>query len=369
MSDIPSSKKMLLEVKNLRVHFDLPGGPVDVLDGVSWDLHEGETLCVVGESGSGKTVMTHALMGLLPVEPGVIGGQIITHFEGTPTNLLQGIENYVRVSESRGRRRIEKKAGWQRTYRARVKQHLVGKVGLIFQNPRNALDPLWTIGAQLVESVKLARPGISEDDAHKQAMEWLARVHIDRAGEVFRLYPHELSGGMCQRAAIAQILALRTPVVIADEPTTGLDATIQAGILGLLKEVQREYGLSVILITHDFAVVERLADRILVLFRGRQMEWGDADPILEEGPGVHPYTRELLRNVRALEAGDVLAAAGELRIPGGRAESTGCNYFPFCPLAAQNDGFGGRCRKERPPLYPLGVDHQVACFAAAEVRS
>lgn len=368
MSHTPSPKKMLLEVKDLRVHFDLPAGPVDVLDGVSWELREGETLCVVGESGSGKTVMTHALMGLLPVEPGVIGGQIITHFSGTPVNLLQGIENYVQVAQGKDHKRIHKKAGWRRTYQARVKQHLVGKVGLIFQNPRNALDPLWTIGAQLVESVKLARPGIDDKDAYKQALEWLARVHIDRAGEVFRLYPHELSGGMCQRAAIAQILALRTPVVIADEPTTGLDATIQAGILGLLKEVQREYGLSVILITHDFAVVERLADRILVLFRGRQMEWGDADPILEEGPGVHPYTRELLRNVRALEAGDVIAAAGELRLPGGKAETTGCNYLPFCPLAAQTDGFAGRCRKERPPLLSVGNDHQVACFSGMEVR-
>ena len=124
------------------------------------------------------------------------------------------------------------------------------------------------------------------------------------------MYPHELSGGMCQRAAIAQILALRTPVVIADEPTTGLDATIQAGILDLIKQVQREYGLSVLLITHDFGVVERLADRILVMYDGNQIELGDADSILAPGARIHPYTQGLLANVRALEAGDLRAATG-----------------------------------------------------------
>lgn len=302
----------LLSVQDLRVRFELPTGALDAVKGVSWELGRGEILCVVGESGSGKTVMTHALMGLLNVEPGIVGGHIWVNFDGTPRDLLAGLDEHIVITERGGRVRYRRKAGWRRTYQARSREFLVGRIGLIFQNPRNALDPLFTIGSQIGESVRLAEPDLSGKAARERAADWLRRVHIDRVGEVMHMYPHELSGGMCQRAAIAQILALRTPVVIADEPTTGLDATIQAGILDLIKGVQREYGLSVLLITHDFGVVERLADRILVMCNGDQIEIGAADDILAPGAQVHPYTAHLLRNVRALEEGNLEAAsAGE----------------------------------------------------------
>ena len=300
---------LLLTVEDLRVRFEMPAGPVDALKGVNWSLYGGEILCIVGESGSGKTVMTHTLMGLVSTAPGVIGGHIRVHFDGEPVDLLEGLDGYITKRKFLKRERYHRKAGWQRLYQQRVKEHLLGRLGLIFQNPKNALDPLWNVGDQITESVRIARPDAGRREAREEALEWLRRVHIDRASQVAGLSPHELSGGMCQRVAIAQILALRTPVVIADEPTTGLDATIQAGILDLIKEVQREYGLSVLLITHDFGVVERLADRILVLFKGDQIQIGQAEDILRPGAQNHPYTAELLSNVRALEMGDLRAVS------------------------------------------------------------
>lgn len=295
----------LLRVEDLRIRFEGPGQALDALKGVNWDLYPGEILCVVGESGSGKTVMTQALMGLVSTKPGIIGGQITANFEGQDIPMLAGLEAYLSVRGEGDERRHRLKAGWQRRYKKRVQETLVGRIGMIFQNPRNALDPLWSVGKQLIESVAIADPSLTGKALKDAARDWLRRVHIDKVDEVFALYPHELSGGMCQRVAIAQILALQTPVVIADEPTTGLDATIQAGILDLIKEVQRDYNLSVLLITHDFGVVERLADRILVLFKGEQIEIGDADRILAPGAKLHPYTQTLLNSVRALEMGDL----------------------------------------------------------------
>lgn len=361
----------LMEVEGLRVRFELANGPLEVIDNVSFTLKKGEILCVVGESGSGKTVMMHTLLGLLGVKPGVIGGHLVTHFGGRRQDLLENLPDYLTHRTVQGRERIDKKSGWDRLYTRRTRTLLGRHLGLIFQNPRNALDPLLTVGAQIEESVRMLKPSAPRDEVRAEAIEWLKRVQINHASEVAAQYPHQLSGGMCQRVAIAQILALRPEVLIADEPTTGLDATIQASILDLIKDVQQEFGLSVMLITHDFSVVERLADRILVLFRGRLLELGDADSILMPHARLHPYTGALLRNVRVLEGAggtEQIAAVGrEAQRP--RLARTdllpGCNYLPLCPVAAAGgDELIAQCQSEMPELVSLGAHHKVRCHVA-----
>ena len=226
------------------------------------------------------------------------------------------------------------------------------------------------VGDQIRESVMTSSPNLSKEEAWEDALRWLRRVQINHVDEVARQYPHQLSGGMCQRVAIAQILALRPEVLIADEPTTGLDATIQASILDLIKDVQTEFNLSVMLITHDFSVVERLADRILVLFRGRLLELGEADAILPPGARLHPYTSNLLKNVRVLEG-----AGGEEQIraigkqyqqgrPPRIGARQGCNYLPHCPVAAAGgEALQARCAADLPPFVALSAGHELRCHA------
>lgn len=371
----PEPAETLLEVRDLRVRFELSSGPLEVIDGISFSLKRNEILCVVGESGSGKTVMMHSILGLVSVAPGVIGGQIVTHFAGQDVDLLEGLPGYLRSQRHGDREVVSKRPGWERLYRRRTAAMLGKHMGLIFQNPRNALDPLMTIGAQIVESVRSVRKDASGDEARAEAVSWLERVRIDRAEEVFNLYPHQLSGGMCQRVAIAQILALRPDVLIADEPTTGLDATIQVGILDLIKEVQREFGISVLLITHDFGVVERLADRILVLFRGRLLEYGEAEEILSTSVRLHPYTSDLLRNVRVLEGAggaEQIAEVGERarRPKAPRVDGVpGCNFLPLCPVAAQGGpALIARCQGETPGFTALSAHHHVRCHVADKLE-
>lgn len=367
------SQSPLLDVQNLRVRFELPTGALEVVRDISFSLMPNEILCIVGESGSGKTVMMHSLLGLLPVGPGVIGGNIWARVAGVRTNLLEGLERFVRW-KSVGRRKIAtKRAGWDRLYARRTRSLMGRQLGLIFQNPRNALDPLMTAGQQIVESVRRTRPEASLEAARAEALEWLERVHIDRATAVFDLYPHQLSGGMCQRVAIAQILALRSRILIADEPTTGLDATIQVGILDLVREVQRELGISVLLITHDFSVVERLADRILVLFRGQLMEEGGADELLLPGARLHPYTAELLRNVRVLEGagGDQIERLGESvqeAYPPRDDTAAGCIFYRMCPLImAGDEAMNQRCAGEQPPLKAISATHRIRCHVPERI--
>lgn len=365
----------LIEVRDLRVRFELESGPFEVIDNVSFTLNREEVLCVVGESGSGKTVMMHTLLGLVNAKPGVVQGHIITHFGGQTVDLLEGLDDYVRVGQRNGQPYLEKKPGWERLYAQRTARLLGRNLGLIFQNPKNALDPLMTVGHQIMESVQTVEPTLSKEALREQAISWLKRVQINHADQVFSLYPHQLSGGMCQRVAIAQILALRPEVLIADEPTTGLDATIQASILDLIKDVQREFKLSVMLITHDFSVVEKLADRVLVLFRGRLLELGDADNVLMPRARLHPYTATLLRNVRVLEgsgsAEQIEAVGREAQRPRlSRASAAkGCNYVTLCPLLqAAGSAVTGQCEGEIPELRSIGPHHLVRCHLAQDLK-
>jgi len=249
----------ILSVKDLAVEFETYGGTVKAVRGVSFDVTRGETLAIVGESGCGKSVTVQSLMGLIPTPPGKITG-------GTATLNGKNILN-LPAAEANKFRGVE--------------------VGMIFQDPMSSLNPTMTIGDQIAETLKVHR-GKSDQEAGKLAVELLERTHIPEAPKRAKQYPFEFSGGMLQRAMIAQSLACNPAILIADEPTTALDVTIQAQILELMLELQRTENMSIILITHDLAVVARMADRVAVMYAGQVIESGTVDDIFYRSS--HPYT-------------------------------------------------------------------------------
>ncbi|GAB3446094.1 ABC transporter ATP-binding protein [Actinophytocola sediminis] len=320
----------LLEVDDLFVEFHTRDGVARVLNGVSYHVDAGETLAVLGESGSGKSVTAQAVMGILDVPPAVVkGGSIRYHGE----DLLQ-------VTEQR---------------RAEVRAE---GIAMIFQDALSALNPVYTVGFQIEEQLRV-RLGMSRKDARKRAIELLDLVRIPNAARRVRQYPHEFSGGMRQRAMIAMSLALDPEMLIADEPTTALDVTVQAQIMDLLKEIQTERRMGMILITHDLGVVAEVADRIAVMYAGRIVEYSDAVS-LYRNPG-HPYTSGLMESLPRLDLkGQELKTIKGLP-PSLLAIPPGCPFHPRCPLAED------RCRTEVPTEHRLGLGRTSKCHFAEEV--
>ncbi|GGP59856.1 ABC transporter ATP-binding protein [Saccharothrix coeruleofusca] len=320
----------LLEVEDLHVEFRTRDGVAHVLNGVTYHVQAGETLAVLGESGSGKSVTAQAVMGILDTPPAfVTGGSVRFRGEELLTATPQ-------------RRREVRAEG----------------IAMIFQDALSALNPVFTVGFQIEEQLRLRR-GMSRRDARKRAVELLDLVRIPHAAQRVRDYPHQFSGGMRQRAMIAMSLALDPEVLIADEPTTALDVTVQAQIMDLLAELQRERRMALVLITHDLGVVAEVADRIAVMYAGRIVEHSDALSLFR-APG-HPYTEALLRSLPHLESkGTKLETIkglppSLLRIP------PGCPFHPRCPRAEQV------CSLEVPPQVPLGSGRTSACHFALEV--
>jgi peptide/nickel transport system ATP-binding protein len=314
----------LLSVRNLETQFHTDEGVVRAVDGVSFDVHRGETVCLVGESGSGKTVTGESLTRLVRSPPGeVAGGEI--YFDG---------RNVLEMSE------------------AELRDLRGGRVGHIFQNPQGALNPVYTVGWQIVEAIQL-HEDVSKSAARARAVDLLDRVGIPEATRRFGDYPHEFSGGMKQRVAIAMALATNPDLLVADEPTTALDVTIQNQILRLLSELQEEFDMSVLLITHDLGVVAEVADRVVVVYAGKVMERGDVFDVFERPS--HPYTRALLHCLPG--RGEALQGIGG-RLPSATDPPPGCRFHPRCDHAVE------ACREgEQPPLYPLvdDGDHVVSC--------
>ena len=322
----------LLEVKNLKTQFFTSAGVVRAVDDVSYDVEEGETLAVVGESGCGKSVSAMSILRLIPWPPGkVVGGTI--HFMG---------EDLLTVSEDE-----------IRTIRGR-------KISMVFQEPMTSLNPVLSIGLQLTETMQ-HHLGLSLEAANKRAVELLARVGIADPERRLDQYPHHLSGGMRQRVMIALALSCDPKLIIADEPTTALDVTIQAQILELMKELTRELGVALIVITHNLGIVARYADRVNVMYAGKMIEMGQAKQIYHDP--LHPYTLGLLASVPRMDQ-----PRGERLVPiiGQPPDLTrldnGCAFRARCRFAID------RCSNEIPSLQETGDGHSVACWRANEIR-
>ena len=320
----------LLSVRDLRVHFEIEDGTVRAVDGVSFDLRRGETLGIVGESGSGKSVTNLAILRLIPEPPGrIVSGELL--FNGQDLLALPARE----MRRIRGRR-----------------------IGMIFQDPMASLNPFLSISKQLTEVTEL-HLGHTREQARAHAVGMLEMVGIPDAAARRRSYPHEFSGGMRQRVMIAMALSCQPELLIADEPTTALDVTIQAQILELIKKLKRDIGTSVVLITHDLGVVAGMADKIIVMYAGRVFENAPTRELFAR-PG-NPYTKGLLRCVP-----DPTADRGELyQIPGLPPDTAhlppGCPFAPRCELAEEI------CRREYPPFVQLNAEHHSLCHFAEQV--
>ncbi len=316
---------VVLEVQDLRTYFQTRWGTVKAVDGVSFSVRAGETLGVVGESGSGKSVTMNSLMRLVPSPPGrIVGGKVI----------LDG-QDVLELSE----REMSRVRG--------------SKIGIILQDPMTSLNPVFTIGNQVRETISIHQH-IPRRSVFEMAVDVLRKVRIPAAEVRVRDYPHQMSGGMRQRVVGAIGISCQPLVLIADEPTTSLDATIQAQYLKLLKDIQQESGLAIIFITHDFGIVAKMCDRVAVMYAGKIVEMGDVRSIFNRPS--HPYTEALLNSVPKMEADVDRLTSIEGQPPAMHEQLTGCPFAPRCPYVME------RCSVEYPPETQVADGHSASCW-------
>ena len=323
----------LLEVRHLATEFATEQGIARALDDISFSLKAGETLGIVGESGCGKSVTSLSIMRLLPKPAGrIVGGEVI--FDGTD---LLGLP-------------------------ADDMHHIRGnRIAMIFQEPMTALNPVYRVGRQLEETLLLHKPELGEAERRQACIAMLEKVGIPAPERRLREYPHQLSGGMRQRVMIAMALLCDPDILIADEPTTALDVTIQAQILQLLRDLQRENGMSIIFITHDFGVIAEICDRVVVMYGGRIIEQAEILELFDHP--VHPYTRGLLQAIPKLDTQPKsLLKTIPGMVPSLFEMPVGCRFQNRCEFVEE------RCRQEIPPLEGDADGHQVRCFRAEEFR-
>jgi len=327
---------IVLDVKNLQTVFFTNSGLFKAVDNLSFQVRRGETLAIVGESGCGKSVSALSVMRLVPDPPGrIVGGAVL--LEGKD---LLGLDD-----------------GEMRDIRG-------NRISMIFQEPMTSLNPVMRIGDQITEAVRLHQT-MTKKQAWDKAVEMLHLVRIPEPARRAQDYPHQLSGGMRQRAMIAMALTCRPALLIADEPTTALDVTIQAQILALMLELQKELGMGLILITHDLGVVAQTAQRVVVMYAGRKVEEANVDDLFANP--LHPYTRGLMASIPALPSERGRSDARLAEIPGMVPALTrlpkGCAFAPRCTLAIK------RCQEESPPLAEFGGSHTAACWRAGEMAA
>lgn len=328
-----SEQESVIKVRDLIIEFDTPKGRKRVVDRVSFEVAPGEVLGILGESGSGKTMSTQALLGLIDGLPGVMGGGISFTHQGQSIELLDGLMGCIKGA---GDNAVKQDRAWQQRSR-KIMRPIWGKqITAIFQNPRRSLDPLMTIGAQLTESIIYASTKVRAEvptpaQARQEALEWLERVQMVNPPRVYVSYPHELSGGMCQRAMIAVALACRPAVLVADEPTTGLDATVRAQIVTLLQTLVREARCAMLYISHDIREVLYITDRVIVMRHGKVIERSSTEA-LKLGTGErHPYTQSLL------DASGVVGATAQSATLE-EARSTSALASEFTPVVLEAKG-------------------------------
>jgi oligopeptide/dipeptide ABC transporter ATP-binding protein len=327
----------LLEIDDLKTYFFTSAGVVKAVDGVSCSVRSGQTLGVVGESGCGKSVTALSILRLVADPPGrIVGGAI----------RLQG-RNLLAL----GQQQMEEIRG--------------NEISMIFQEPMTSLNPLYTVGQQVSEAIALHQR-LPKRTAMVKAVEMLRRVSIPEPDQRAHSYPHQMSGGMRQRVMIAMALSCNPKVLIADEPTTALDVTIQAQILELMRELQQAYGMAVVLITHDMGVVAENADRVVVMYAGRKVEEADVDDLFQRP--AHPYTRGLLESIPHLDAAGQAGAPrvrlNEIKgmVPSLAKLPAGCSFAPRCGHASE------LCRASAPPLKEHWPSHWVACWHASRMQ-
>ncbi|HET7363099.1 MAG TPA: ABC transporter ATP-binding protein [Burkholderiales bacterium] len=317
----------LLDVRGLRTVFGTEQGEVRAVDGVDFSLGRGRTLGIVGESGCGKSVTALSIMRLVPQPPGhIVGGEVL--FDG---------EDLLKLPESR------------------VRSLRGDKLSMIFQEPMTSLNPAFAVGEQIAEAL-LRHRDVAKQEARAQAIEMLHRVRIPSPEQRADDYPHQLSGGMRQRVMIAMALACNPKLLIADEPTTALDVTIQAQILELMRALREELGTAIILITHDLGVIAELADDVIVMYAGQVIERCSVERLFAEPQ--HPYTIGLLGSIPRLHLEQERLAAIQGFVPNAAALPSGCRFHPRCPFAVD------KCRHEAPPLMEITPQHEAACWLA-----
>jgi oligopeptide/dipeptide ABC transporter ATP-binding protein len=327
--------KTLLEVSDLKTNFNLEKSVATAVNGVSFSVEEGSVLGIVGESGCGKSVTALSIMRLIEPPGRISGGSVLFHDDAQTVDLLQ-----------LGTKELEKILG--------------NRVSMIFQDPMTSLNPVLSIGYQIAETLRVHRR-LSAREAREQSIYLLQRVRIPNAPQRFNDYPHEFSGGMRQRVMIAMAIACQPKLLIADEPTTALDVTIQAQILKLLREFKRELGMSIIIITHDLGVVAQLADRVAVMYAGRIVENAPVEAIFNNPQ--HPYTQALVASIPRLGEQPRRLPTIEGAPPRIREEQIGCSFYPRCPFRLS------RCSEERPPLTKIRSGQSAACWVAQERKT
>lgn len=333
------SDDILLEIQNLSVNFYMDEGVVKAVNGVSFSLTRGKTTAVIGESGCGKSVTAHSIMRIVPSPPGrIVGGSILFY----SADLAEGSEPIDLTSLNPKGREIRSIRGKD--------------ISMIFQEPMTSFSPLHTIGSQIVENILLHSRDVSKAAAREHTIDLLRRVGMPMAEKRLDAYPHQFSGGMRQRAMIAMALSCSPQLLLADEPTTALDVTIQAQILDLLSSLQAETGMTIMLITHNLAIVADVASDIIVMYRGRGVEYGSTEQAFENP--LHPYTQGLLRSIPKL--------SGELTrlvpipgvVPGPYEDLSGCAFYPRCDRRIE-----GLCNgSDPPPSVEVEPKHFVSCF-------
>ena len=328
---------VLLDVQDLKTHLPLEEGLLKAVDGISFAIRRGETIGLVGESGCGKSMAVRSIMRLAP-NFATVSGRVIYHpQEGDPVDIAQLDAHGERIRDIRG-----------------------GEIAMIFQEPMTSFSPLHTIGNQITEAIRVHRTQ-SRKQARKTAVDLLGRVGMSNPSQRMSEHPHQLSGGMRQRAMIAMALSCEPSLLIADEPTTALDVTVQAQVLQLMRDLQNEFGMSILYITHDLGVIARMVQHVAVMYLGKIVEFTDVDSLFYEAK--HPYTSALIKSIpkigrksrRRLES-----IQGAVPVPINRPP--GCGFFPRCSVAIP-----GLCDRVDPPLVQVAPGHAAACYVYPEV--
>ncbi|MBN1563057.1 MAG: ABC transporter ATP-binding protein [Anaerolineae bacterium] len=331
-----TDENMLLEVQNLKIHFFTLDGVVQAVDGANYTIQQGKTLCLVGESGCGKSVTARAILQIVHHPGKIMDGQIIYHraANGREAEIINVTELHPRS--------------------ATIRQIRGNEIAMIFQEPMSSLSPLYTVGNQIIEAIRLHMP-ISPDEARARAIELLDKVGIPKPEVRIDEYPFRLSGGMRQRCMIAMALSCNPNLLIADEPTTALDVTTQAQILDLLLDLQEEYGMSILFITHDLGVVAEIADDVAVMYMGRVVEYTDVETLFHNPK--HPYTISLLHSIPKI--GPTRSRLDPIRgmVPSPYEHLAGCRFHPRCDQMVK-----GLCDRVHPKPITLRENHVVECL-------